>query len=296
MSAIVACYALALLAKEHAIVLPALLVAAEATVIADARPLRARLGALRPFGLVLALVAVCYLGARALVKDGDISGFQPFIVFQALGMSYANRVLTMLGVVPEWIRLLLWPARLTTEYAPPYVTVAQGPALWQLPGLLVLLGVLGLALGLARRARPASVVAFGIAWLCITLLPSSNFIIPAGIILAERTLFLPSLGAMLALGAAVPELRRRLARRSPGTQRVGSMLGAAALGAILVAGVARSASRTRVWRDNDTLFSQAVLDAPESYRAHYMLGAWKFEQGRKQEGEQHYRRAIHLLQ
>ena len=294
MTCIALCYAVALFAKEHAIVLPALLLAAEVTVVSDDRPLRARLRALRPFMLVLTLVAVCYLGARALVKDGEISGFQPFIVFQALGMSYSNRVLTMLGAVPEWVRLLLWPARLSTEYAPPYVSVAQGAAAWQLPGLLILLGVLGLGVGLARRGRPASVVSFGIAWLCVTLLPSSNFVIPAGIILAERTLFLPSLGAMLALGAVVPFLSRSATKRiAPARAR--AILAIAVVGAILVAGTWRSSTRTRVWRDNDTLFNQAVLDVPESYRAHYMLGAWRFEQGRKKEGELHYRRAIHLF-
>jgi Flp pilus assembly protein TadD len=33
-------------------------------------------------------------------------------------------------------------------------------------------------------------------------------------------------------------------------------------------GVARSASRQRVWHDNHVLFAQTVLDAPTSYRAH----------------------------
>jgi len=294
MTWIALCYAVALFAKEHAIVLPALLLAAEATVVNDARPVRVRLGSLRPFMLVLALIAVCYLGVRALVKHGEISGFQPFIVFQALGISYGNRVLTMLGAVPEWARLLLWPARLSTEYAPPYVNIAQGPAAWQIPGLIILLGVLGLGFGLARRGRPASAASFGIAWLCVTLLPTSNFVIPAGIILAERTLFLPSLGAMLALGATVPFITRALSQRI-GDPRVRAILAVAGIGAILLAGTWRSTDRTRVWRDNDTLFKQAVLDVPESYRAHYMLGAWSFERGRKLEGEQHYRRAIHLF-
>ena len=85
------------------------------------------------------------------MKHGDISGFQPFIVFQALDLSYANRVLTMLGVVPEWVRLLLWPAHLSTEYAPPYVDIAQGPSLVQLPGFLLLIGIIGLGVALWKR-------------------------------------------------------------------------------------------------------------------------------------------------
>jgi hypothetical protein len=290
------CYALGLFAKEHAIVLPALLVAIELFLARDSRSPRARLALVRPMILWLTLVAVLYLAARAAVKHGEISGFQPFIVFQALDLSYGNRVLTMIGVVPEWVRLLLWPARLSTEYAPPYVDVAQGPSVVQLPGLLLLVGIIGLGVVLWKRRSVAAVASFGIAWLCLTLLPTSNFIIPAGIILAERTLFLPSVGALLALGAAVSWLAARLATVQRNDVVRGLRLVAVALVVtILTAGTWRSITRTPVWHDNERLFSQAVVDAPQSYRAHYMLGAWMFETKRKKEGEHSYRRALALF-
>ena len=73
------------------------------------------------------------------------------------------------------------------------------------------------------------------------------------------------------------------------------ILATGTLAAILVAGTWRSNTRTPVWHDNERLFAQAVVDAPQSYRAHYMLGAWMFETKRKQEGEHHYRRAIKLF-
>jgi hypothetical protein len=290
------CYAAALFAKEHAIVLPALLVAVEGIVARDQRPLRRRLVAMRPLLLWLTLIAVLYLAARSVVKGGEISGFQPFIVFQALDLSYWNRVLTMIGVVPEWVRLLMWPAHLSTEYAPPYVDIAQGPSVLQLPGLLLLVGIIGLGIVLLNRRGTATVAAFGIAWFCITLLPTSNFVVPAGIILAERTLFLPSVGALLALGAVMPWLSDRIARlHSNDAIRVARVATATSVVAILLAASWRSVTRTPVWHDNERLFSQAVVDAPQSYRAHYMLGAWMFETGRKKEGEHHYRRAIALF-
>ncbi|MFL5613464.1 MAG: hypothetical protein ACJ796_07390 [Gemmatimonadaceae bacterium] len=290
------CYALGLFSKEHAIVLPALLVGIELLLARDSRSPRARLALVRPLVLWLGLVASLYLAARAAVKHGEISGFQPFIVFQALDLSYANRVLTMIGVVPHWVRLLLWPARLSTEYAPPYVDVAQGPSVVQLPGLLMLIGIIGLGVVLWKRRGVASVASFGIVWICLTLLPSSNFIIPAGIILAERTLFLPSVGALLALGAVVPWLTSRLAtmRRNDVARGLGVAAVALVL-AILTAGTWKSSTRTPVWHDNERLFSQALVDAPQSYRAHYMLAAWMFETKRKKEGEHHYRRALALF-
>lgn len=279
-------YVLTLFAKEHAIVLPAMLLAAEVTVIGDPRPLRERLIAFRLLGLLLTLGAAGYLLARSLVVVGGLAGFAPYVVFQSLNLSYANRVLTMLGVVPEWIRLFLWPARLMTEYAPPYIDIAQGPALRQLPGFLILGGTLGLAAALYRR-RP--LVTFAIAWICITLLPVSNFVVAAGIILAERTLFLPSVGAVLAVGSVVAWLQPQLSR--PRSR----LAGATALAGLLAAGAWRSFDRTLVWHDNERLFRQAVIDAPLAYRSHYMLGAWLFERKRKREGEHEYRRALHLF-
>jgi hypothetical protein len=279
-------YVAACFAKEHAIVLPALLLAAELTVIDDPRPLRQRLAAFRLFGLLLTLGALVYMFARTLVVTAGLSGFAPYVVFQSLQLSYANRVLTMIGVVPQWVRLFLWPARLVTDYSPPYVDIAQGPALNQLPGLLLLLGILGLAVALHKR-RPA--ITFGIVWLCIALLPVSNFIVAAGIIIAERTLFLPSIGAMLAVGGVVAWLEPHLVRRR------WQVVTAAASVAILAAGAWRSVDRTAVWKDNDTLFRQSVIDAPLAYRAHYMLGAWLFENKRKLEGEREYRRALALF-
>ena len=295
-AAICVCYTLGRFAKEHAIVLPALIVAAEVLLGSENRPLAQRLVRIRPLILCLTLLASLYLAARSAVKGGDISGFQPFVVFQTLDLSYANRVLTMIGVVPQWTRLLLWPVRLTTEYAPPDVDIAQGPSVVQLPGLLLLVGILGLAMVLWKRRGLGAIASFGIAWFCITLLPSSNFIIPAGIIIAERTLFLPSLGALVAIGALAVWIAQRVAEsRSFALRRNLSVTACCGVAIILIAAGARSASRTVVWHDNDRLFTQGIIDAPQSYRAYYMLGARKFEAGDERNGERAYRHALALF-
>ena len=290
------CYTLGLFAKEHAIVLPALIIAAELLLGSDRRSVVQRIAGIRLLVLCLTLLGTLYLAARSAVKGGDISGFQPFVVFQTLDLSYANRVLTMIGVVPQWIRLLLWPARLTTEYAPPDIDIAQGPSLTQLPGLLLLVGILGLVVVLWKRRGLGPIASFGIAWFCITLMPSSNFIIPAGIIISERTLFLPSLGALLAIGALAVWVGQRITEAQPfALRRNLSVMACASVAIILVVAAARSVSRTMVWHDNDRLFTEGIIDAPESYRAYYMLGARKFEAGDERNGERAYRHALKLF-
>ena len=77
-------YTIACLSKEHGIVLPAILVAAELTVIEDTTAWRARMRSLRPFFLFLTAIAVAFIWARSLVlaEHGGIGGFQPFTPFQ----------------------------------------------------------------------------------------------------------------------------------------------------------------------------------------------------------------------
>src|SRR5262245_42681908 len=128
--AIVLLFAIACLAKEHAMVLLALLLLAELLLVRDYRPWRGCWGELRPLTLGLAAVAVAFLAARSLVLRG-VAWFHPFIVFHTLNLSYSDRVLTMLGVAPDWLRLVLWPARLSMDYSPPSVSIAQGPGLDQ---------------------------------------------------------------------------------------------------------------------------------------------------------------------
>lgn len=288
-------YAIACFAKEHGIVLIALLGAAELTLLADDAPLMQRVRSLRLFYLVLALVAVSFVAVRSLVlSDHSLSGFQPFTPFSTLHISSGDRVLTAVGVVPQWVRLLYWPARLSSEYGPPQIEIAQGLSITQLPGFAVLIGILALGIVLRRR-RP--VTAFGIAFTVIAILPSSNFLVAAGIVLAERTLFLASVGAMLILGDVVAVVAELVQRDVADAARRRRYVGLAwvAFGALLVTGAVRSGLRTRVWKDNETLFHQAVLDAPDAYATHFMLGAWAFSQKRKREGEAEYRKALKLF-
>lgn len=286
-SLIAALYLVACFFKEHAIVLPALLLLAEFTVVVDRTPVRQKLARLRAPYLALAAVAFAYLLVRSRVVLGGGAGFVPFLPFQVVKFEPSDRVLTAIGVVPDWTRLLLWPARLSAQYSPQYVEIAQGASVAQLPGLMLLVGLLGLTLACWRRSP---VTSFGIAWAALSLLPSSNFIIPAGFIIAERTLLLPSVGALIAVASAVPWLYARIENN-----RMAQLALAAAAVLLVAAGAMRSNARNRVWSDNETLFTQSVVDAPDSYRAHHMLGQLYFERGDRARGEQHLRRALELF-
>jgi hypothetical protein len=281
-----ALYGGACLFKEHAIMMPALLVLAESTVVRDAAPWRERIARMRLPFLGMILIGSAYLLIRSSVVE-SFSGFRPFIVFEALRLSSADRVLTMIGVAPEWLRLLLWPATLSATYGPPEIEIAQGFSVSQIPGFLALVGTIGLMIACWRK-NPA--VSFGIGWFIVTLLPGSNFLAPAGFIIAERTLLLPSVGAMIAVASALAWIAQRFANRRH------MQAAAAAVVVLLVTfGVARSYTRNRAWASDDRLWRQSVLDSPNNYLAHFRLGLHLMSIGDYARGEAHYRRSIDLF-
>jgi hypothetical protein len=285
-------YAVACFAKEHGIVLPAIIVVAELTVVSDnALPLE-RARRLRPFYLGLLAVALGFLAARGMVlADHSLGGFAPFTPFAVLHISPVDRVLTAVGVVPEWLRLFFWPARLSSDYGPPEVDIAQGLNLVQLPGFLLLIAIVAAAF-LLRRRQP--VMSFGIAFTCLALLPSSNFLLPAGIVVAERTMFLASAGAMFFAGALAVALGEQLPA-TPAWIRAWRFGAPVTCAALLGLGGMRSWNRTRVWHDNETLFRQSIVDSPRSYRAYFLLGSWDVHHQRQRLGESELKQGMRLF-
>ncbi|MGH7561188.1 MAG: tetratricopeptide repeat protein, partial [Gemmatimonadales bacterium] len=172
------------------------------------------------------------------------------------------------------------------EYGPPALALTPRLGLRHLLGAGLLAAWAGLVVGGLRRRPP---LAFALVWTALALLPVSN-LLPSGVILAERTLFLPSAGMMLAAGVAWDALR----------ERAGQPLARAGLGAAtaLVAGLGlvKSWDRSAVWRDQDTFFDQLPKDAPRTYRAHKVVAQHLVHSGRRREAEGAWRRALELYE
>ena len=103
-------------------------------------------------------------------------------------------------------------------------------------------------------------VTFGIAWMAVALFPVSNLVVPTGVVVAERTLFLPSVGFVIAIGALGWQVFEVTRGRWPST---GQVL-AAACAVVVALGAARSIGRERVWNNNQRLAAATARDAPRS--------------------------------
>jgi len=279
--ALAALLVLAAASKEQGIVLPGLLLAIEGLAVSgfSAVPFATRIKALIPTYGLLGLVAIGFLGVRYGVL-GDLGGGPPAAGLEGLGL--LGRTTTMLPLVAEVVRLLAWPARLLAQYSPPAHGAAGGF------GGMALLGavILGAAVAIGwswRRRHPAA--ALGLAWIGLAILPVSNIPFPTGVLIAERTLLLPSVGAVVIAGAFFAWLART--RRAVA---IPTLIG------LLAAGAARSWSRQPVWADNLALFTQTVIDEPRSYRAHFVLGRELSRRGDAEGAVAAYRRAGELYQ
>lgn len=273
-------YAAACLFKEQGITIPALLIAAEIWVLPrpskpDARPLVVAFILAGVVALTTVLVRRAVLGAVA----------GTFIAEALAGLSVRGRFLTMLGVVPEWTRLFLWPAHLRGDYSPGEITAADAVGIAQTLGILCIAAFIGVWVWSHRRAP---VIAFALAWVAVGLLPVSNVIVPTGIVLAERTLYLPSFGVLLAL---VEAARLIAARTAVSVPRTSAYLTYACAGLVAL-GAGRSIERDRVWRNDGYFVARGVQDAPRSFRMQQDYGDLLYAVGRTDLAREAYQRAM----
>lgn len=273
-------YLAASLAKEHGLVLPGLVLAAELTLV---RGPRGSWRGLVPGYAGLVAVGVLVLLARRMVLGGALAGTLAAAPLDALDLG--GRARLMLQVVPQWGRLLAWPFHLQADYSPREIAVLPGFGGIQLLGIGLLMAGGGLAWAARRRAP---LVTFGLLWMGVALFPVSNVLIPSGVLLAERTLFLPSVGFGLLIGGILHWIGGAAAsRRLLGARAAPIALGAA----VLLAFGWRSFGRHRIWRDDPSFRIALARDAPRSWRAQLAYASYLFESGQRDSALARYRRA-----
>ncbi|HEX7937725.1 MAG TPA: glycosyltransferase family 39 protein [Gemmatimonadaceae bacterium] len=227
-------FALMTCAKESAFVVPALLVLVEWLVITG-ESVRARLARLWGGYAAMLVVALAVLALRGVVLKGQALAGNPSAALGAAPLG--DRMFAMLQVVPMWLRLFVWPLRLQVDFSPAELGMPTGFGVSEAMGVVVLAGAAA-TIALARKRSPAA--CFGLVWCAVALLPVSN-IIPIYILLAERTLFVPSIGFFIAVAAA----GQWLVASSTWPMRRAVLTAACAV--LCALGLVRSVSRQLVW-------------------------------------------------
>ncbi len=257
----VTCVGAALFSKEHAVVAVCVLVLDH---WAGAAPAASSVGRARMVSLYAAVGGVT--AGWLVLWRGVSARFVGSGAHEALAdLSVVERLTTMLPVALEVVRLLTWPLRLMSDYAPWVTEIRTQWTAAAVMGAVMVAASLGLGVA-ARRRFPA--LAAGVLLGVVTLAPTSNVVFVSGVVLAERTMYLAVLAPALALGTLwmmVPI----------GARRVG---GVAAAGYCLLLG-AVTVDRIPVWRDNVTLLAEARTSMPTNYRVRQRIAAFYEEAG-----------------
>ena len=259
LAAALAYLALALLAKENAVVL-ALLVPVSFHVLTPLHPRR----------WWPAWVSVCaVIGAYVLLRMALI-GTQVREVTEVMDNPYllattAERIGTILHVFGKYLLLLLWPHPLTYDYS--YAQIAYrtpgDPAAW-LPGLVLL----ALLATLVHALRNRDALAWCIAFFLLTWGLVSGLLFNIGAPMAERFMYqasLPFLVGLVIAGHRALSLWNTSAR----TRLRAVQLATAGL---MVAGALGTWHRLPDWKDNDTLLLHDVAVSTGSARANTYAG------------------------
>ena len=274
-----ALYVLGLGSKEMAVTLPALLVLITLVRTGDGR-VSDRVRTDLPVFLLTAALLAAFLGARFLML-GSVSGEVPAPAL--VGLSAGQRILTSLAVWPHYLRLLVFPLDLVVDYAPAvlFPALTWGPDV--ILGLLTILGGAAAVIFLWPRER---LVALGIAWFGIAILPVTNLLIPTGVLLGERTLYLPSVGLAFVV-AGVVSWTARERRTSLGILLVGA-------GVLCSAFMVRTALRNPSWMSTFTMLTTLGEEHPESLMAIRARAQGLDNVGEYEEADRYYQTALEL--
>ena len=183
----------------------------------------------------------------------------------------AEKMATNMYTLGKYIYLLIFPHPLTHDYYPRAVEV-MGFGDWRvLLSMLVYAAILWLAV---RSWKSYKVVSFGIIFYLVTLSIVSNIVFPVGTHMAERFVFMPSLGFCLVVAALAWKWTSGDVKK-----RLNPLLAGLGVVALLFAG--KTIVRNTAWKDNYTLFTNDLQYSPNSAKLLNSVGGTLSEKAAK---------------
>ena len=256
---------LALLSKENAIVLPAVLLLTS--------PRGRRWIRLLP----MIFVALAYLALRYSVLGG--LGIPVSAQYMGGRLTYFERLLTSGRVFIQYLILTFYPLHLAGDYDYNAIPIANFVDWDAWLGLLLIAATVVTAYFYRHRNWAVSL---GLSFALIAFIPASNWIMPISILMAERFLYLPMIGLALVGATALSQLEDRRLRRLVG------------IGALSTA-IVLCNSHDYIRRDDFTFFKNMVRVVPNSAKARLGWGFALTKAGRNDEAEHELEAGLRII-
>lgn len=272
-------FALALLAKEPAIVFPVLLICYEHFVRADRESTAFSVKARRyaPFWVITLLYLVGRIASMGAVIPTS----------QGARIPWTRALLSGVSLFGNYVVKFFWPSHLDVFY--PFVQTSSALQSTFLLGVGILTCYSGALILLWRTNRFA---AFGLVWFALFLAPSLNARWMPANVFAERYLYLPSVGMGWTAAILIAWAWDRVFGSRPARLK---LVAASALGfVVLLVLTVRIVKRTRDWHDDISLFRSAVASHPQQPTPHAHLGLAYWMVSRRDLAVQEWRAALQL--
>jgi protein O-mannosyl-transferase len=212
----------------------------------------------------------------------------PTAGFRLQGLTVWQYLLTQFGVILWYLRLFVLPTHQTFDYGWPFAD-----SLWRadvLLPLIVLLGLLAVAVWAYRRYPLAT---FCLAWLFITLAPTSS-IIPLSDAAFEHRMYLPIVGLawLVVVGGydLIGWAAVRTNRDAAALRRAGAVAAAVWIALLGVATMVRNG----IMQDPIALAADTIAKAPDNWRGHSSHAEALIDAGRNDEAMRALEEALRL--
>ena len=206
----------------------------------------------------------------------------PFLKWQGnhyVPFSAPERLATVLFTLGKYAQLLVFPHPLTHDYYPRQVGIMTFGDWRVLLSLALYVGITIYAILGFRKKDPIS---YGILFYLLTLSIVSNLVFPVGTNMAERLLFLPSVGFCLAI--AIGLQRIFFSKKLTAFKQLYPAFGVLLLLSLLFS--IKTITRNPAWESNFTLFTTDINTSPNSAKLRNAMGGELITQSVKEKNEQ----------
>lgn len=206
----------------------------------------------------------------------------PFIKLQGnqyVPFTIAERFATVFFTLGKYVQLLIFPHPLTHDYYPRQIGILNFGDWRVLVSVFLYLGMAIYALWNFRKKDPIS---YGILFYLLTLSIVSNLVFPVGTNMAERLLFLPSVGFCLAIAVLLQKIF--FSKKLTAIKQLYPFFGVLLLLSALFS--VKTITRNPAWQNNFTLFTTDINTSPNSAKLRNAVGGELITQSVDEKNEQ----------
>ncbi|XP_054383011.1 protein O-mannosyl-transferase TMTC1 isoform X4 [Pongo abelii] len=221
-------------------------------------------------------------GSMPLFSEQDNpASFSPYILTRFLTYSY-------LLAFNVW--LLLAPVTLCYDWQVGSIPLVE--TIWDMRNLAtillaVVIALLSLHCLAAFKRLEHKEVLVGLLFLVFPFIPASNLFFRVGFVVAERVLYMPSMGYCILFVHGLSKLCTWLNRCGATTLIVSTVL-------LLLLFSWKTVKQNEIWLSRESLFRSGVQTMPHNAKVHYNYANFLKDQGRNKEAIYHYRTALKL--